>query len=162
MVAGHNVEQDGKTWKLTLRDGLLFHDGQPVLARDCVASIRRWAVRDVLGQVLIQLTDELSAPDDKTILFRLKRPFPLLPDTLGKAGSNMCAMMPERLANTDSFKQVTEMTGSGPYDSEKPSGFRGRSSSMSVSRATSQVKVPTNRNGLPVQNSPISNGSSGT
>ncbi len=115
MVAGHTVENDGRTWKLTLRDGLLFHDGQRVLARDCVASIRRWGARDALGQALTQRTDELSAPDDKTIVFRLKRPFPLLPDALGKAASNMCAIMPERLAATDPFKQVTEMVGSGPY-----------------------------------------------
>ena len=115
MVAGHNVEDDGKTWRLTLRDGLLFHDGERVLARDCVASIRRWGARDALGQALMQRTDELSASDDRTVVFRLKRPFPLLPDALGKAASNMCAVMPERLAATDPFKQVTEMVGSGPY-----------------------------------------------
>ena len=36
------TEKDGKTWRLTLREGLMFHDGTPVLARDCVASIKRW------------------------------------------------------------------------------------------------------------------------
>jgi peptide/nickel transport system substrate-binding protein len=61
------------------------------------------------------VTDELTAPDDLTIRFRLKRPFPLLPDALGKAGSSICAIMPERLAETDPFKQITEMVGSGPY-----------------------------------------------
>ncbi len=50
-------------------------------------------------------TDELSAPDDQTILFRLKRLFPLLPDALGKCGSTMCPIMPERLALTDPFTQ---------------------------------------------------------
>jgi peptide/nickel transport system substrate-binding protein len=115
MVAGHSVEDDGRTWRLTLRDGLLFHDGQPVLARDCIASIRRWGVRDALGQALMQRTDELSARDDRTIQFRLKRPFPLLADALGKAASNMCAIMPERLASTDPYKQVTDMVGSGPF-----------------------------------------------
>src|SRR6516162_10251401 len=64
MVAGHVVENDGKTWKLTLRDGLVFHDGEKVLARDCVASIKRWGARDTLGKSLIERTDELSAPDD--------------------------------------------------------------------------------------------------
>ena len=115
MVAGHTVEDGGRSWKLTLRDGLLFHDGQKVLARDCVASIRRWGARDALGQALMQRTDELSAPDDRTIQFRLKRPFPLLPEALGKMASNMCAIMPERLASTDPYKQVTEVVGSGPY-----------------------------------------------
>ena len=115
MVAGHVVENDGKTWKLTLRDGLLFHDGERVLARDCVASIKRWSARDAFGQALMARTDELSAPDDKTIVFRLKQPFPLLPDALGHGASNMCAMMPEHIAETDPFKQITEVIGSGPF-----------------------------------------------
>ncbi len=115
MVAGSTTEQDGKLWRLTLRDGLLFHDGTPVLSRDCVASIRRWGRRDAFGQTLMGLTDELSAPTDKTIQFRLKAPFPLLPEALGKVGFNMLPIMPQRLAETDPFKQVTEMVGSGPF-----------------------------------------------
>jgi peptide/nickel transport system substrate-binding protein len=115
MVAGHTVENDGKTWKLTLRDGLLFHDGERVLARDCVASIRRWAVRDAFGQALMERTDELSAADDRTIIFRLRRSFPLLPDALGHGATNMCAMMPQRIASTDPFKPFTEVVGSGPF-----------------------------------------------
>jgi len=115
MVAGHRVDEDGKRWTLTLRDGLRWHDGEPVLARDCVASIRRWGAKDTFGQALLAATAELSAADDRTILFRLERPFPLLPDALGKSGVYMPAMMPERLAKTDPNKQVTEMVGSGPY-----------------------------------------------
>ncbi len=115
MVGGHVVGDDGKRWTLTLRDGLRWHDGSPVLARDCVASIRRWGAKDTFGQALLAATDELSAPDDRTILFRLKRPFPLLPDALGKSGVYMPAMMPERLARTEPATQVTEMVGSGPY-----------------------------------------------
>jgi len=47
--------------------------------------------------------------------FAWRPPFPLLPDALGKMGINMLPIMPERLANTDPFKQVTEMVGSGPF-----------------------------------------------
>lgn len=101
MVAGHVVEADGLVWRLTLRDGLRFHDGAPVLARDCVASIRRWAARDTFGEALMATTNELAAEDDRTIRFRLKRPFPLLPDALAKASPSACVMMPERLAATD-------------------------------------------------------------
>ena len=115
MVAGHSIENDGRLWTLTLRPGLRFHDGEPVLARDCTASIRRWARRDVLGSLLMAATEELSATDDETIRFRLSRPFPLLPQALGKAGANVCAIMPERLARTDPFTQVPEMVGSGPF-----------------------------------------------
>jgi peptide/nickel transport system substrate-binding protein len=115
MADGHRIEDDGRTWLITLRDGLLWHDGEKVLARDCVASIRRWGARDSFGQTLLAVTDALDAPDDRTIRFRLKRPFPLLTAALGKAGSNICLMMPERLASTDPFKPVTEMVGSGPF-----------------------------------------------
>jgi peptide/nickel transport system substrate-binding protein len=115
MVAGHVVENDGRLWTLTLRDGLKWHEGERVLARDCTASIRRWGRRDAFGQALLAATEELAAPDDRTIRFRLRQPFPLLPDALGKSPSPMPAMMPERLANTDPFTQVTEIVGSGPY-----------------------------------------------
>ncbi len=128
MVAGHIVEDDGLTWRLTLRDKLVFHDGTPVLARDCAASIRRWGARDAFGQVLMDATKEIQAPDDRTLVFRLKRPFPLLPAALGRASSLVPAIMPERLANTDPFKQLTEVVGSGPFrflTDERVAGARG-------------------------------------
>jgi peptide/nickel transport system substrate-binding protein len=115
MLAGYNVENDGLLWRLTLRDGLRFHDGSRVLARDCAASIRRWGVRDTFGQALMAATDEIAAPDDRTIALRLKRRFPLLPDALGKTMAYMCPMMPERIAGTDAFQPITEAIGSGPY-----------------------------------------------
>jgi peptide/nickel transport system substrate-binding protein len=115
MLDGFSVEDNGKNWKLTLREGLLWHDGERVLARDCVASIRRWAARDGIGSLLKARTDELTATDDRTIQFRLKKPFQMLPYALGKISTPMCAMMPERLANSDPFKPVTEMIGSGPF-----------------------------------------------
>ena len=115
MLSGSVTEDDGKTWRLTLRSGLKFHDGAPVLARDCVASIKRWGARDPFGQTLMARTDEVSAADDKTIVFRLKRPFWLLPDALAKSTPNMCAIMPERLAVADPYKPLLEMVGSGPY-----------------------------------------------
>jgi peptide/nickel transport system substrate-binding protein len=115
MAAGAVAEDDGRTWRITLRPGLTFHDDTRVLARDCVASIKRWGARDGFGQALIAASDEISAPDDATIRFRLKYRFPLLPDALAKTPPSMCPIMPERLAVTDPYKQVTEMVGSGPY-----------------------------------------------
>lgn len=115
MVAGHTVEQDGRLWRLTLRDGLMFHDGTKVRAQDVVPSIQRFAARDAFGRALMEATDELVAVSDTVVQFRLKHPFPLLPNALGKTGTSMPCIMPERLALTDPFKQVTEMVGSGPY-----------------------------------------------
>ncbi len=114
MVAGHTVEDNGLRWTMKLRDGLVFHDGTPVLARDCVASLRRWMKRDPIGQTIADRMDELSAPDDKTLVWRLKKPFSALPYALAKTQPTPI-IMPERLANTDAFKQIPDVVGSGPF-----------------------------------------------
>lgn len=112
MVDGATTSSDGKQWDLTLRDGLKFHDGEPVLAKDCVATINRWSKRNPFGDALMARTDELSAASDKVIRFRLKEPFPLLPSALAEV---YCAIMPERIAKTDPYQQIPEVVGSGPF-----------------------------------------------
>ena len=124
MVSGHRIEDDGLTWNLTLRDGLKFHNGAPVLARDCVASIVRWGKRDSYGTALMARTAEVAAPSDRVIRFRLKQPFASLPEALAQPA---CVMMPERVAKTDPFTQITDPTGSGPFRfvvDERLSGVR--------------------------------------
>ncbi len=115
MAQGHEVAPDGLTWTIRLRDGLAFHDGEPVRAQDCVASIRRWAIRDAFGQVLMGVVAELSAANDRDIVFRLRRPFPALLDALAKPAASPCFMMPERLAATPADRPIPEMVGSGPW-----------------------------------------------
>jgi peptide/nickel transport system substrate-binding protein len=117
MIAGALVEDGGKRWTLTLRDGLAFHDGEPVLARDCVASLQRWMKRDPAGQTLAARLDALEAPSDKTLVFRLKKPFPSLPAVLSKTQPTP-AIMPERIAATDPFRQIAEVIGSGAFKYE--------------------------------------------
>ena len=115
MVEGHTIEDDGLTWVMTLREGLRFHDGEPVRARDVVASLRRWGVRDQFGIAAMDATNEIVAASDRVVRWRLKRPFPLLPDALGKIGANVAFIMPERLANSDPALPISEMVGSGPF-----------------------------------------------
>jgi peptide/nickel transport system substrate-binding protein len=115
MVEGHEVTEDGLSWTLKLRDGLRFHDKEPVLARDVIASIRRFAPRISFVSAVMAATNELSAPDDRTVQFRLKRSFPHLPEALAGPGANVPAIMPERLATTSPYKPVSEVIGSGPY-----------------------------------------------
>jgi peptide/nickel transport system substrate-binding protein len=115
MIAGHRVEDGGKHWTMRLREGLRFHDGEPVLARACVASINRWLARDLLARSLTPRLDAVEAPDDRTVVFRLKRPFPRLDFALGKAQPNILPIMPARLATTDPARPVPEVVGSGPF-----------------------------------------------
>jgi peptide/nickel transport system substrate-binding protein len=86
-----------------------------VTAADCVASIRRWGVKDSMGQKLMGVVAELTAPDAKTIKMVLKEPYGLVLDSLGKAASNHPFMMPKRIADTDPNTQITDATGSGPF-----------------------------------------------
>jgi peptide/nickel transport system substrate-binding protein len=115
MASGHTVSADGLTWEITLREGLKFHDGEPVRARDCAASLERWSKRDSFGQALGAATERFGFKDDRTIVITLKRPFGRLLHAIGKPHSSPAMIMPERLAKTSPTTQVTEMIGSGPY-----------------------------------------------
>ena len=115
MVGEFEVSPDQLNYSFALRDGLKFHDGQPVRGADCVASIKRWMARDALGQTLATVIAELKGGDDKNFSIHLKEPFPLLIDALAKVSSLAPFIMPERLAKTDPYQQVIEMVGSGPF-----------------------------------------------
>ena len=61
MVDRYAMSPDKLTWTFTLRDGLEWHDGAPVTAEDCVASIKRWGGRDSLGQQLMASIHDMKA-----------------------------------------------------------------------------------------------------
>ena len=115
MAAGHTVDSDWRIWNITLRDNLWFHDGTPVRAQDCVASVKRWAKRDAFGAVMAAALDTIDAPDDRTLRFRFKRRFPRLLEALARTSALPCMMMPERFGAADPFTALTEVVGSGPY-----------------------------------------------
>jgi peptide/nickel transport system substrate-binding protein len=115
MVDKWTVSPDKLTWTFTLRDGLEWHDGKPVTGEDCVASIKRWAAKDSMGQKLMSVVGELSAPDARTIKMVLKEPYGLVLDSLAKPSANIPFMMPKRVADTDPNTQITDYTGSGPF-----------------------------------------------
>ena len=115
MVQHFETAPDGLKWTFQLRDGLMFHDDTPVEAKDCIASIKRWSARDSYGQTLAAYVDAYEAVDAKTFAIRLKRPFPLMTAALGKLSSNVPFIMPERIANSDPMRPITDPTGSGPW-----------------------------------------------
>ena len=114
MVEAEEVSQDGLTWTFRLRPGLKFHDGAPVLAKDTVASINRWAARDQMGQMIKAIENELATIDDRTFRWILNKPYPKMLLALGKSTSPCCFVMPARIAGTDAFRQISEYIGSGP------------------------------------------------
>jgi peptide/nickel transport system substrate-binding protein len=114
-MADWKVSDDKLTYTFTLRDGLKWHDGTPVTAEDCVASLRRWGKRDGMGQKLMDFTASLEATDAKTITLKLKEPYGLVLESIGKPSSLVPFMMPKRLAETPGDKPIPEQIGSGPF-----------------------------------------------
>jgi peptide/nickel transport system substrate-binding protein len=115
MVDKYGASADKLTWSFTLRDGLEWHDGKPVTSADCVPSLKRWMGRDPMGQKLADFVAELAVVDDKTFTLKLKEPYGLLLDSIGKPSSNTPFMMPKAVAETDPFKQIDSQIGSGPF-----------------------------------------------
>ena len=114
MVDTWKVSDDGLVYSFTLREGLKWHDGKPVLGEDCIASLQRWGKRDGMGQKLMDFVKEMSA-DGNSFTITLKEPYGLVIDSIGKISSNTPFMMPKRLAEVDAFEQVPEVIGSGPF-----------------------------------------------
>jgi len=115
MVDKWQLSADKLTYTFTLRDGLKFHDGQPVRPADCIASLERWSKRDGLGQKLAEVTASWTPVNDRSFKLKLKKPFPLTLAALGKLSSNVPFIMPERIAKTDASRNITEVIGSGPF-----------------------------------------------
>ena len=114
-MAEWKISDDKLTYTFTLRDGLKWHDGKPVTAEDCVASLKRWGKNDGMGQKLMDFTASIEAPDTKTIVLKLKEPYGLVLESLGKPSSLVPFMMPKRLAETEPGKAIAEQIGSGPF-----------------------------------------------
>ena len=115
MVDTWNVSKDNLLWTFTLRDGLEFHDGKAVNSEDVVASLKRWGSRDSFGGALLRSVDTWGTPDAKTFTIKLKTPFGVMLDALGKPSSNVPFIMPARIAATPGTEQIKEHIGSGPY-----------------------------------------------
>ena len=125
MAEGHELSSDQLTWRFRLREGLKFHDGGTVLARDCVASLKRWMARDTLGVRLKKQLNAIEVIDDRSFRIQLEKPFPLMLFALGKNGTNIPVIMPERIASGDPFKGVTEYIGSGPMSFKRDEWLAG-------------------------------------
>jgi peptide/nickel transport system substrate-binding protein len=115
MVDRYEVSRDQLVYTLTLREGLLWHDGQPVTSEDCIASIKRWGAKDSMGQKMMSFVKEFQVVGPRTFRIVLKEPTGLVLRALGKPSSNVPFMMPRRVAETDPNTQISETIGSGPF-----------------------------------------------
>src|SRR5262249_44289118 len=82
------VGRDNMKYAFTLREGLKFHDGQPVTAEDCVASLKRWGAKDAVGRLFLASLSKMAAVDRKSFVIELEQPFGLVLDALGKPSAS--------------------------------------------------------------------------
>ncbi|MER9959049.1 ABC transporter substrate-binding protein [Mesorhizobium australicum] len=115
MVGKWGVSDDKKKYTFELREGLGWHDGTPVTAADCVASIRRWGQVPSGGSLIVERATDISAQDDKTFIISLKEPLGLLIDTLASTTTPVLFIMREKDADRPATEQVTANVGSGPF-----------------------------------------------
>ena len=115
MVDTWQVSEDELVYTFTLRDGLTWHDGDPVTAEDCIASIKRWGERDSLGSRLMRYIDTMEPRDDRTFDIRLSRPYPPVLASLAKLDANTPFMMKREHAEVPASTEITDVVGSGPF-----------------------------------------------
>jgi peptide/nickel transport system substrate-binding protein len=115
MVDKHTVSTDGLLYSFTLRDGLTFHDGAPVTSEDVIPSLKRWMVKDGLGQLVNTFIDSFAVVDAKTFTIKMKEPNGIFMNAMGKLTSSVPFIMPKRVAETDPNVQISDSTGSGPF-----------------------------------------------
>jgi len=139
MVDQATVSPDGMKYTFTLRDGLRWHDGQPVVAEDCVESLNRWGKRDRFGQLLMAHTARIRPVDKKTFTLELGERFGPVLDALGKPSGNVPFMMPARIASTPPEEQIKDVVGSGRSNSPKTSGNKASRSCIGQTSTTSRA-----------------------
>ncbi|MBM2716080.1 ABC transporter substrate-binding protein [Mesorhizobium caraganae] len=115
MMGKWGVSDDKKTYTFELRDSLIWHDGTPVTAADCVASIRRWGQVDFGGQLLMERAKDISNRGDKTFTIELREPLGLLIDLLASISGRPLFIMRKKDADRPATEQVTANIGSGPF-----------------------------------------------
>ena len=118
LVDTWSISDDNMTYTFTLRDGITFHNGDPVTSDDAIASINRWlpapSVKNTAGFI-----SEAVKVDDLTFVINLNEPFGGLVIGLGTSPHLSPQIWPEDIANSAPFSEpITEWIGTGPYEFE--------------------------------------------
>lgn len=111
------TSKDGLVWTFTLRDGQEWHDGTPVTAEDCIASIKRFNQRDATGLRAAPFIKTYEVVNAKTFRVVLNEPYGLLLESLSKPSLAPLFMMPKKVAETPAAEPIKpeQVIGSGPF-----------------------------------------------
>ncbi|HZW28634.1 MAG TPA: ABC transporter substrate-binding protein, partial [Trueperaceae bacterium] len=107
------VSDDGLTWTFHLREGVTFHDGDPLQASDVVFSMNRIkdpAIASPRADDFAVVAD-IQAPDERTVVMTLSEPFSPL---LSKLAASLNVIVSEDVvAEHGDLQEV--VVGTGPF-----------------------------------------------
>jgi peptide/nickel transport system substrate-binding protein len=106
-----SVSSDQLTWNFHLRTGVTFQDGSPFTADDVVYSYRRIIDEKLANVDKFSAVTDVSAPNEDTVLIRVKQPTPNLLTNLG--GFKGMAIVQRK--NVESGQIATHPIGTGPF-----------------------------------------------
>lgn len=103
---------DDNTWRFTLRQGVTFHNGQPLTADDVVFSVHRIIDPEYKSQVVGNVATIVKAVkvDNQTVDIVTNGPDPLLP-----MRTTLLPIMNRKAVEAAGDKVVTTPVGTGPY-----------------------------------------------
>ncbi|HEV2128016.1 MAG TPA: ABC transporter substrate-binding protein [Thermomicrobiales bacterium] len=117
LVETHTMSEDGLTHTMKLREGITFHNGEPMTAADVHASVTRWAQISGVGSNLFEAVDEFVEVDEHTVEFRLSRPYGTILIALAH-NTQACTIHPKAImeeAGTEPLSRDEQLIGTGPY-----------------------------------------------
>ncbi|OUL24629.1 ABC transporter substrate-binding protein [Nostoc sp. 106C] len=108
------VSSDGLTYTIPLRQGVVFHDGNPFNAEAMAFTIKRFIENKGKPSFLLADTvDSVKATGESELSIKLKKPFAAFPSLL--AFSGVCPVSPKAYElGAGKFKPET-FVGTGPY-----------------------------------------------
>ncbi len=116
---------DKKTWTFHLRQGVTFHDGEPMNAAAVKQSVEAAKKRGGASFIWLPLKD-ITTPDDRTVVFNLKYAAPM--ELVASSMYGAWIVSPKALAAAEKDEKYFEKgtdAGTGPYTvAEYTSGQR--------------------------------------
>lgn len=110
-----STSPDGLTWTFEIRRGVRFHTGREMTAEDVEASIERTIELGQGAAYIWSAVRSIEAPDDGTVVFRLKHPAPI--DLIASAGyaAYVYDTKVEGVEDLNAWFEEGNETGTGPY-----------------------------------------------
>jgi len=107
------VSDDGLVWTFDLRDGVVFHDGDPLQASDVVFSINRIKDPAIASPRSddFAVVSSIEAPDADTVVMTLSQPFSPL---LSKLAASLNVIVSEDVVRANGDLQNV-VVGTGPF-----------------------------------------------